>query len=80
MAEWQIDPSPNPEQLASLAERRVRLLALVGVLPEADQRCILLRAEGLCYREIASVLGVSLGFVSISLTRTLARLTRAEGR
>lgn len=80
MAEWQIDPSPNPEQLASLAERRVRLLALVDVLPEADQRCILLRAEGLCYREIASVLGVSLGFVSISLTRTLARLTRAEGR
>jgi RNA polymerase sigma-70 factor (ECF subfamily) len=79
-AEGQIDPQPNPEQLASIAQRRVRLLALIEVLPEADQRIVFLRAEGLGYREIASVLGISLGSVSISLTRTLARLARAEGR
>jgi RNA polymerase sigma-70 factor (ECF subfamily) len=79
-AEGQIDPQPNPEQLASIAQRRVRLLALIEVLPETDQRIVFLRAEGLGYREIASVLGISLGSVSISLTRTLARLARAEGR
>jgi RNA polymerase sigma-70 factor (ECF subfamily) len=80
MAERQIDPLPDPEQLASFAQRRVRLLALIDVLPETDQRCLILRAEGLRYREIASVLEISLGSVSISLTRTLARLARAEGR
>jgi RNA polymerase sigma-70 factor (ECF subfamily) len=80
MAERQIDPQPNPEQLASFAQRQVRLLALIKVLPAADQRIVFLRAEGLGYREIASVLGISLGSVSISLTRTLARLARAEGR
>jgi RNA polymerase sigma-70 factor, ECF subfamily len=80
MVERQIDPLPNPEQLASFAQRRVRLLALIDALPETDQRCLILRAEGLRYREIASVLGISLGSVSISLTRTLARLARAEGR
>jgi RNA polymerase sigma-70 factor, ECF subfamily len=80
MAERQIDPLPDPEQLASFAQRRVRLLALIDALAEADQRCLILRAEGLCYREIASVLGISLGSVSMSLTRTLARLARGEGR
>jgi RNA polymerase sigma-70 factor (ECF subfamily) len=56
------------------------LLAVVHALPELDQGCLRLRAEGLRYREIASVLGMSLGAVSISLTRSLARLIRADGR
>jgi RNA polymerase sigma-70 factor (ECF subfamily) len=80
MVETQIDPLPNPEQAASFAQLRTRLLAVVDILPETDRRCLLLRAEGLGYREIASVLEVSLGSVSISLTRTLARLARVEGR
>lgn len=73
------DPSPNPEEQASFTQRRRRLLAVLRALPEDDQYCLRLRAEGLCYREIAEVLGISLGSVSISLTRSLARLTRAEG-
>jgi RNA polymerase sigma-70 factor (ECF subfamily) len=56
------------------------LLAVVATLPEADRSCLSLRAEGLRYREIAAVLGISLGSVSISLKRSLARLMRAEGR
>ena len=80
LAEEQSDPSPNPEEHLSLAQRQRRLLAVVEALPEADQGCLRLRAEGLRYREIASVLGISLGAVSISLTRSLARLTRADGR
>ncbi len=80
IAKEQSDPSPNPEEHLSSAQRQRRLLAVVDALPEADQGCLRLRAEGLRYREIASVLGMSLGAVSISLTRSLARLIRADGR
>jgi RNA polymerase sigma-70 factor (ECF subfamily) len=38
-----------------------------------------LRAEGLKYREIAQVLGISLGGVSLSLSRSLARLASSSG-
>ena len=74
------DPSPGPEAQLSEAQRRYRLQAVVRALPENDQHCLRLRAEGLRYREIATVLGMSLGAVSISLTRSLARLARADGR
>jgi RNA polymerase sigma-70 factor (ECF subfamily) len=79
-AEELFDPLPNPEEQLSSAQRRHRLLAVVHALPEADQGCLRLRAEGLRYREIAAVLGMSLGAVSISLARSLARLVRADGR
>ena len=75
----QLDPSPGPEEELSLAQKRHRLLAVVRALPETDRCCLMLRAEGLRYREIAAVLGISLGAVSISLARSLARLTRADG-
>jgi RNA polymerase sigma-70 factor (ECF subfamily) len=80
IAEKRRDPSPDPEEQLWSAQRRRRLLAVMEALPEADQGCLRLRAEGLRYREIAAVLGMSLGAVSISLTRSLARLTRADGR
>jgi RNA polymerase sigma-70 factor (ECF subfamily) len=60
--------------------RRERLLAVVEALPEVDRRCIYLRAEGLRYREIVEVLGISLGAVALSLERSLARLRRADGQ
>jgi RNA polymerase sigma-70 factor (ECF subfamily) len=78
IAERQLDPSPNPEEQVSFTQRRLRLLALLQALPQADQSCLRLRAEGLRYREIALVLGISLGAVSMSLTRSLARLIREE--
>jgi RNA polymerase sigma-70 factor, ECF subfamily len=80
IAKEQLDPSPGPEEELSSAQRRHRLLAVVHALPETDQCCLRLRAEGLRYREIAAVLGMSLGAVSISLTRSLARLIRADRR
>jgi RNA polymerase sigma-70 factor (ECF subfamily) len=80
IAEQKNDPSPNPEEHLSSAQRRQRLLAVVEALPEVDQNCIRLRAEGLRYREIAAVLEISLGTVSTSLTRSIARLARADGR
>jgi len=80
IAEKQMDPSPNPEEQASFMQKCRRLLAVFQALPEEDQACLRLRAEGLRYREIAAVLDISLGAVSMSLTRSLARLTRADGR
>jgi RNA polymerase sigma-70 factor, ECF subfamily len=80
MLEEPRDPGPTPEQQISESERRRQLLAVVQALPQTDQGCLRLRAEGLTYREISSVLGVSLGTVSMSLARALSRLARADGR
>jgi RNA polymerase sigma-70 factor (ECF subfamily) len=80
IAKQRFDPTPNPEEQLSSTQQRQLLLAVVHALPEADQGCLRLRAEGLRYREIAAVLGMSLGAVSISLTRSLAKLIRADGR
>lgn len=80
IAETQVDPLPNPEEQASFTQGRRRLLAVFHALSEGDQFCLKLRAEGLRYREIAAVLEISLGAVSTSLTRSLARMARADGR
>lgn len=72
------DPGPNPEELAQHSQRQRRLHSVLRALPDQDQWCLCLRAEGLRYREIAEVLGISLGAVSLSLTRSLARLDRAD--
>jgi len=77
-AERRVDPAPNPEEHALAAQRQQRLLAVVRALPELDQCCLRLRAEGLRYREIARVLEISLGAVSLSLARSLGRLLRAD--
>jgi len=80
LAERFRDPAPSPEEHLSSAQRQLRLLAVVEALPETDRSCLWLRAEGLRYREIAGVLGISLGSVSMSLSRSLARLARADRR
>ncbi len=73
------DPNPNPEDQAAGNQQRQKMLAVVNALPEQDRRCLTLRAEGLRYREIAEVLGMSLGAVAVSLERSTARLARAIG-
>lgn len=70
----------NPEDTFAAGEKQRRLLAVVKALPEQEQRCLLLRSEGLRYRDIAHVLGISLGAVAKSLERSLARIARAGSR
>jgi len=79
-AEMHLDPRPSPEEQVSFLQRQARLLRVLEALPAQDQRCLRLRAEGLRYREIADVMGVSLGSIAASLARSLARLGRADGR
>jgi RNA polymerase sigma-70 factor, ECF subfamily len=80
LADVQVDPSKNPEEKFAEEQRQKLLLSVMEALPEQDQNCLRLRAEGLRYREIADVLGMSLGAVSNSLVRSFERLNRADGR
>jgi RNA polymerase sigma-70 factor (ECF subfamily) len=52
----------------------------VESFPEIDRCCLYLRAEGLRYREIAEVLNISLGGVSLALGRSLARLREVSSQ
>jgi RNA polymerase sigma-70 factor (ECF subfamily) len=72
-------PRLNAEEEFSFSQTQHRLRAVFQALPEQDKRCLHLRAEGLKYRQIANVLGISLGGVSMSLSRSFARITRATG-
>jgi RNA polymerase sigma-70 factor (ECF subfamily) len=75
-----LDPRPGPEEQVLFGERHALLQSALSALPLVDQSCLRLRADGLRYREIAKILGISLGSVAASLARSLARLERAEGR
>ena len=73
-----IDGNPDPEQQALYNQRQRRLAAVMRALPSQDRACLVLRAEGIRYREIAEILGVSLGTVALSLERSLAKLSRVH--
>lgn len=75
-----IDPSLNPEDQFSFHQTQKRLLSVVHALPEQHRWCLYLRAEGLRYREIAEIVGISLGSVSLSLERSLALIARVAQR
>jgi RNA polymerase sigma-70 factor (ECF subfamily) len=78
VAQRQADTSPSPEEHAANRQRMERMQAVLRALPEQDRYCLSLRAEGLRYREIAAALGISLGAVSIALTRSLAKIECAD--
>ena len=78
LAEVPGDLAPGPEERMEVIQKQQRLLAVVRAMPEQDQCCLSLRAEGLRYRDIAEVLGMSLGSVANSLERSLSRLARAS--
>ena len=75
---WHADPAPDPEARLVQHERRHRLESVLQALPTRDRHCLFLRAEGLRYRDIAGALGISLGGVAKSLTRSISRLVNAD--
>lgn len=75
-----IDPGLNPEDQVIFNQTQQRLLSVVRALPEQHRFCLYLRAEGLRYREIAGIVGMSLAAVSLSLGRSLALIARAAQR
>lgn len=74
LASLLVDPALNPEQRLAEEQHQLRLHAVWKALPERDRQCLSLRAEGLKYRDIAGVVGISLGSVAKSVSRSLARL------
>lgn len=70
-----IDPAPNPEEQAASRHLQSRLEGIFRSLAERERCCMLLRAEGLSYREIAAALNLSLGTVATSIAKSLARLS-----
>lgn len=75
-----VDSGLNPEELMAHSQTQRHLTGAVAALSETDRRCLFLRAEGLRYREIGGILNISLGAVSLSLARSLARLARVSAR
>jgi RNA polymerase sigma-70 factor (ECF subfamily) len=73
-----ISPDASPEELFEQTRTERRIQAVIQALQEQDRRCLYLRAEGLRYREIAEVLGISLGSVANSLERAIGKLSRAR--
>jgi RNA polymerase sigma-70 factor (ECF subfamily) len=69
-----IDPGPNPEQKIILDERLREFEDAFAQLTPRQRDCLLLRAEGLRYREIAVELGVSVQRVGELMQRAISIL------
>jgi RNA polymerase sigma-70 factor (ECF subfamily) len=79
-ARFVIDPGRGPELCLVDRDRRRRLRSVLDALPERERQCLHLRHDGLRYRDIARVLGISLGAVAKSVARAVGRLERADQR
>lgn len=74
-AEFDIeDPSANAEAALSEAQERRRLLAAIRDLPAVHREVLVLALEGMGYREIAEVVGISESNVGVRLNRARERL------
>ncbi len=69
--------SQNPEQSLLEKERSARLSAALRHLSPQQRNCLHLRSEGLRYREIAAVVGISSSAVNEFLRRALVKLKEA---
>jgi RNA polymerase sigma-70 factor (ECF subfamily) len=68
------DPGPSPEQQVLLEERMRRFENAFAQLTPKQRQCVLLRAEGFRYREIATTLGISVQRVGELMQRSIALL------
>lgn len=68
----------TPEEQAIENQTRRRVAAVIQALPEQERACLALRSEGLRYREIAQVLGISLGGVAMALSRAVERVSQVH--
>jgi RNA polymerase sigma-70 factor (ECF subfamily) len=74
------DPGLDPEAELVQGRSQRAVEAVIRALPEQDRQCLLLRTEGLRYREIAETLGMSLGAVSLAITRAIEKIARVAER
>ena len=67
---------PDPERQAIDNQRNARLQDALSSLSDQQRHCLLLRAEGFRYREIADIIGVGTSTVGESLRRAISRLRK----
>jgi len=70
------DTSANPEENLLENEQRDELLAAFDRLSPQERNCLNLRAEGLSYGEIASVLGIRSSSVGNFLARGICKIRK----
>jgi RNA polymerase sigma-70 factor (ECF subfamily) len=80
----QLDPNfpaceiaPDPERALIELQRRSTLLQAIRDLSPQQRNCVHLRVQGLRYREISEVIGISTSAVGEFLRRAVARLKEA---
>jgi RNA polymerase sigma-70 factor (ECF subfamily) len=64
----------TPERELLVKEKFRQLRTAISSLTEAERECLLLRAEGLRYREIGEVLGMATSTVADSVDRAIRKL------
>jgi RNA polymerase sigma-70 factor (ECF subfamily) len=69
-----IADASTPEQVVLKKEKFRRLESAIRLLSECERECLLLRAEGLRYREIADVLGMATSTVGEAVDRAIRKL------
>jgi RNA polymerase sigma-70 factor (ECF subfamily) len=81
-AEWwklsqeRSDPASDSEQRLLREEQRTRVLKAMKNLSPQERHCLDLRAEGLCFREIAEVLGIRISTVETFLDRGIRKIAK----
>jgi len=81
-AEWwrlcqeRSDPAGDSEQRLLREERRTRMIKAMKCLSPQERHCLGLRAEGLCFREIAEVLGIRISTVETFLDRGIRKIAK----
>lgn len=70
------DASGSAELALLQTEKSMRMKAAMACLTERQAQYLLLRAEGLTYREIAQMHGVAIGTVAESCGRAMEKLSR----
>jgi RNA polymerase sigma-70 factor (ECF subfamily) len=73
----QLATTADPEGLLVVRDQRRRLIETLVDLSPQERRCLALRAEGLRYREIADVFGISYAAAVDSARRAIRKLSRA---
>jgi RNA polymerase sigma-70 factor (ECF subfamily) len=68
------DEAPSSEELLMETSRAERLNAALATLSPVQRQCFQLRLEGLRYREIAEVLGMSITGVADAVQRAVKKL------
>jgi RNA polymerase sigma-70 factor (ECF subfamily) len=67
-------PTASPAESAGQRELLARLYAAIHTMPDLDRALVLLSLDGLAYREISEVTGLTENHVGVALTRARKRL------